>query len=224
MPEPANEQELRDRLSLIESMIAEGRRTTESWGWTFVLWGAAYMIAMAWAAWGHSTWAWPVTVVAAVIVTIVGASAKAGKHPETTLGRATSSIWMALGTTMFVLFLALGISGRLTDPHVFIAVASAILGMANAASGLILRWKMQLACALVWWVTAVASCFATETQSTVEFLVAIFFCQIVFGIYGMIAESREQKDHEQQPDLKQNDLKQNDLKQNDRKQNGPAHV
>ena len=36
------EQELKDRLSLIESMIAEGRRTTESWGWTFVLWGVAY--------------------------------------------------------------------------------------------------------------------------------------------------------------------------------------
>ena len=27
---------LKDRLNLIETMISEGRRTTESWGWTFV--------------------------------------------------------------------------------------------------------------------------------------------------------------------------------------------
>ena len=33
----ATEQDLEERLSLIESMIAEGRRNTESWGWTFVL-------------------------------------------------------------------------------------------------------------------------------------------------------------------------------------------
>ena len=44
------DQELKDRLSLIESMIAEGRRTTESWGWTFVFWGVAYYVAIAWAA------------------------------------------------------------------------------------------------------------------------------------------------------------------------------
>ena len=41
------ELELKDRLNLIETMIAEGRRTTESWGWTFVLWGVAYYVAMA---------------------------------------------------------------------------------------------------------------------------------------------------------------------------------
>ena len=43
-----SEQEVKDRLTLIESMIAEGRRDTESWGWTFVLWGVAFYVAMAW--------------------------------------------------------------------------------------------------------------------------------------------------------------------------------
>ena len=193
MQEQANEQELRDRLSLIESMIAEGRRSTESWGWIFVLWGAAYMIAIAWATWGHSVWAWPVTIVAALIVTGLVVSVKAGKRPETTLGRAIISIWIALGISMFLLFPALGLSGRLADQHLFVAVVSTILGMANGASGLILRWKIQFVCALVWWATAVASCFGTDAQSSIEFLVAIFFCQIVFGVYGMIAESRERK-------------------------------
>jgi len=190
MQDHTTEQELKDRLSLIESMIAEGRRTTESWGWTFVLWGVVYYLAIAWSAWGHSVWAWPAIISIAVIVTVVVASLKAGNHPETTLGRAIGSIWIALGISMFLLFLTLGMSGRLTDQHLFVAVISAILGMANGASGLILRWRVQLACAVVWWVAAVATCFGTDAQSMIVFLVAIFLCQIVFGIYGAIAERK----------------------------------
>ena len=192
MQDHTTEQELKDRLSLIESMIAEGRRNTESWGWTFVLWGIAYYLAIAWSAWNHSAWAWPVTIVIAVVVTFVVASLKAGNQPETTLGRAVGSIWIASGISMFLLFLALGLSGRLTD-HLFVAVISAILGMANGASALILRWKVQFACAVVWWVAAVTTCFGTDAQSMIVFLVAIFLCQIVFGIYGVIAEAQERK-------------------------------
>ena len=192
MQDHTTEQELKDRLSLIESMIAEGRRNTESWGWTFVLWGVAYYLAIAWSAWNHSAWAWPVTIVIAVVVTFVVASLKAGNQPETTLGRAVGSIWIASGISMFLLFLALGLSGRLTD-HLFVAVISAILGMANGASALILRWRVQFACAVVWWVAAVTTCFGTDAQSMIVFLVAIFLCQIVFGIYGVIAEAQERK-------------------------------
>ena len=187
------EQELKERLGLIESMIAEGRRHTESWGWTFVLWGVVYYFAIAWSAWGHSAWAWPVTILIGVIVTGVVASLAAGNHPGTTLGRAIGSIWIALGISMFLLFLALGLSGRLTDQHLFAAVISAILGMANGASALILRWRVQLACAGVWWAAAVATCFGSVAQSTIVFLVAIFLCQIVFGIYGVIAEAQQRK-------------------------------
>jgi hypothetical protein len=187
------EQELKERLSLIESMIAEGRRKTERWGWTFVLWGIAFYAALAWSAWGHSVWAWPATVVIAGIITIVVASFKTSNHPGTTLGRAIGSIWMALGISMFLLFLSLGLSGRLTDQHLFVAVISAILGLANGASAMLLRWKVQLACAVGWWVAAVATCFGSDTQSTIVFLVAIFLCQIVFGLYGMIAEVQARK-------------------------------
>jgi hypothetical protein len=193
MQDHATEQELKDRLSLIESMIAEGRRNTESWGWTFVLWGVAYYLAIAWSTWGHSAWAWPVTMLIAVVATVVVASSKGGNHPETTLSRAIGSIWIALGVSMSVLFLALGLSGRLTDQHLFVAVVSAILGMANGASALILRWRVQFACAVVWWVAAVTTCFGTDAQSMIVFLVAIFLCEIVFGLYGVIAEAQERK-------------------------------
>ncbi len=142
MTTEANQQDLAERLSVIENMLAEGRRTTENWGWTFVLWGVAYYVAMAWATWGQSTWAWPVTMVAAAIVTAIVASRKTSHTPETTLGRAVGAIWMALGISMFLLFLALGISGKLTDIHIVVAVASGMLGMANATSAFVLRWTI----------------------------------------------------------------------------------
>lgn len=193
MQDRAAEQELKERLSLIESMIAEGRRNTASWGWAFVLWGVAYYIAIVWAAWGRSAWAWPASMLVAAIVTVLVASLKSSNHPATTLGRAIGSIWIASGISMFLLFLALSTSGRLTDQHVFVAVISAMLGIANGASALILRWKVQFVCAILWWVAALATCFGTAAQSMFVFLVAIFLGQIVFGAYGTIAEAQKRK-------------------------------
>jgi fatty acid desaturase len=191
MQEQTNEMELKDRLSLIESMIAEGRRTTESWGWSFVLWGVAYYVAIAWANWGHSGLAWPVTMIAASTLTGVMIGRKGRNRPATTMGRAIASIWIALGVSMFILFLSMSIGGKLESPQIFVAVAAAMLGMANAASGMILKWKPQLACAVVWWATAVFASFGSEEQSSIAFLVALFFCQIVFGLYGMVRDTRK---------------------------------
>ena len=188
----AEELELKDRLSLIESMIAEGRRTTESWGWTFVLWGVAYYVAIAWSTWGHGNIAWPVTMIAASALMGALLSRRKRSQPGTAVGRAMMAIWLAMGISTFAIMLSLGMSGRL-DAHNSVAIVGAMLGAANAASSMILKWKTQFACAIVWWAAAVAACFGSETLTTVAFLAAIFFCQIVFGVYGMIAEARERR-------------------------------
>lgn len=195
----AEKLELKDRLDLIENMIAEGRRTTESWGWVFVLWGVAYYVAMAWSTglfagsiWGQHYLAWPVTMVAAIVITIVLGSRQHGHGPATTIGRAMSSIWMAMGISMFTLLLPLGMSGR-GDQQVVIAVICSMLGSTNAASSLILKWKAQFACAVVWWAAAALACFSSVNQSTIVFIAAIFVGQIVFGVYGMMLEYRERR-------------------------------
>jgi len=190
MPDNITEQEINDRLALIQQMLTEGRRGTASWGWTFVLWGIAYYAAMAWTHWGHSAWAWPITVAIAIVLTLILASAKSVHHPATSLVRAVTSIWVALGISMCLLFIALGFSGRLADQHVFMAVISAILGMGNGASGILLRWKAQFACALVWWISAVTTCFGSVNQSTIVFLIAVFLGQIVFGLYASLSRSQ----------------------------------
>jgi hypothetical protein len=183
------ELELKDRLRLIETMIAEGRRTTISYGWTFVLWGVAYYVAILWAGLGHDYIAWPVTMTAAVVITVVIIARKRCTRPATTTSRAIGSIWYAMGTSLFILLMSFGISGR-ADQHTSIAIVAAMLATANATSSLILKWKLQFACALVWWALTVYACFGGGKMLTIAFLAALFFCQIVFGIYGMIREAR----------------------------------
>lgn len=184
------ELDLKDRLSLIETMIGEGRRTTNSSGWIFVLWGITFYVVEAWEYLYHYALAWPITVISASVLMGIIAWRKRGNRPGTTIGRVIWSIWIAMGISALILFDALGFSMRMDD-HIFIAVFAAMLGTTNAASGMILKWKLQFTCALVWWAAAVVSCFGTESQTMLAFLAAIFLCQIVFGIYLMIAEVRQ---------------------------------
>jgi len=206
MYSPSETQELKDRLNLIENMIAEGRRKTESWGWTFVLWGAAYIVAIVfanlgsplqqWSTWGRQTLAWPVTMFCTLIVMYIILSIRGsrGKEtaPDTTIGRAIFSVWIAMGIAMFLLLLATGSTGRI-DQQSFVSIVSAMLGIAHFASAMILRWRTQFLTAFAWWIATVASCFVSNYQSMLVFLGAIFLAQIVFGSYMMLGEARERR-------------------------------
>jgi hypothetical protein len=198
-------QELSSRLNLIETMIAQGRQKTESWGWTFLLWGVAYAGAIIasnvgwpiqeWSSWGHRSLAWPVAVVSAFIlmfVIIMTRARRGPSQPDTTAGRAIFAMWIAMGISMFLLLQVAGMSGRL-DQQLFVAIVAAMLGTTNAASAILLKWRVQFCCAIVWWATAVISCLASVSVSTIAFLIAIFVCQIVFGGYGMVSESRQRE-------------------------------
>jgi hypothetical protein len=193
MTEAMDRQELNERLALIASMIAEGRRSTGSWAWTFVFWGVAYYVAILWTAMSHWPWAWLVTMASAWVVSwaIIQRKQKnkAKSGPGTAMGRAIFSIWITMGVSLSLLLSGLGFSGRFNQ-HVFVAVVAAMLGIANGASGMIIHWKAQIASACVWWTASVAACFGTDDQCTVVFLVAIFLGQIVFGSYAMSCEAR----------------------------------
>jgi hypothetical protein len=164
-----------------------------NWGWSFVFWGLAYYVAIAWDRLGHYPLAWLITMTGAwVLMMIVIKWIKRdqpGKAPATTVGRAIFSIWIAMGITLPILLISLGFSGRFNQ-QLFVAIVGAMLGTVNAASGLLLRWKAQFASAIVWWAAMTIALFSNEEQCIVVFLVAIFFCQIVFGVYCMLRESR----------------------------------
>ena len=190
MTESLPTNEIAERLNLIESMMAEGRRKVESWSWTFLLWGVAYYIAFFWGGWGHGRYAWPITMLAAGALTMFIVARRRASSPATTLSRAIGSIWAATGCSLFIVLCSLGYSGRLSEAHSMIAIFAAMLGLANAASALTLRWKAQMLCAIVWWAAAVVACYCTGFVLMVDFLAAVFIGQIVFGIYGMYNESQ----------------------------------
>jgi hypothetical protein len=186
------ELELKDRLSLIESMIGEGRRTTASYGWTFVLWGVAYYVAIYLDSVLHFHLAWQVTMTSAAMLTAILCIARSCSHPPTTTGRALGALWFGTGISMFIVPFSLGYSGRM-DLRIFIAVICGMLGAVNASSSMILKWKLQFACALVWWATTIYACFGKGNYLMTVFLAAIFLCQIAFGIYLMIREARARR-------------------------------
>ena len=199
MQDDMSARDLNERLDLIQSMIAAGRRKTESWGWTFVLWGVAYFVAMLWASswrtisiWGRNNHAWPITMIATAALTIAIGMAKGKHEPETMMGRAIVSIWTAVGISMLSIFPALVVSNRL-DEHAFVALVASMLAIANGASGMVIKWKSQIGCGVVWWITSVVACFGSDLQLTIVFCSALFLCQIVFGIYAMILESRRHR-------------------------------
>lgn len=194
MPNQTTSRDLGERLALIEEMIAEGRRTTENWGWVFVLWGVAYYVAIIGAGVIRNPLVWPVTMISACILTVIVILGKRRDQPSTKIGHAIGAIWIATGISMFLVFLSLGTSGRI-DQHIMVAVVGAMMGSANAASAMILKWRMQFACATVWWACAVFACFGKGSQVTIAFMAAIFFCQIGFGIYAMLRESRRRRQH-----------------------------
>src|ERR1039457_7666545 len=103
--QPPDRKEMLDRLKLIESMMAEGRRSTQRWGRSFLLWGIGPLIAMRWAAhWPHAVWAWPVTMGVCIVINglVVKARNRRGES-ETTTMRSVGAVWTCAGVTVVLL-------------------------------------------------------------------------------------------------------------------------
>lgn len=186
-------EDLQQRLDLIESMVLEGRRTTQYWGWMFLLWGVAYVAAIAWSAWQpQQHLAWPVVMIAAALLSGVLASRKAVSRPLTTISRAIQSIWYATGGALFLIGFGAGLSGH-AEPHLFLAAIEVLLGVANVASGLALRWRGQVAVGLVWWLAGAASLYAADNLLVPVLLTATLIGNIGFGVYLVVLEARDRQ-------------------------------
>jgi len=193
MTEQETQQELLTRLELVEMMVQEGRQSTEYWGWTFVLWGTAYLIAIGWAYGSHRPdIAWPVTMIAAVVLTIVLAARKKRAKPQTPVSRAVGGIWTAVGTAIFIFCFAVGASGHL-ELHSYFATVEILLGVANFAVSMVLRWRAQFWIAILWWISAVATCFVGETLVIPILVAATLIGMIGFGFYLMYRERRDRR-------------------------------
>jgi hypothetical protein len=193
MTEQETHDELLTRFELVEMMVKEGRRSTEYWGWTFVLWGTAYLIAIAWSYWSRRPdIAWPVTMIAATVLTIVVATKKKRAKPQTPISRAIASIWTAVGTAIFIFCFAVAISGH-GEMHSYTAAIEILIGVANCAVSMVLRWPGQFMIAILWWISAVATCFVSSPWITPILVFDTLIGFLGFGLYLMYCERRDRR-------------------------------
>jgi hypothetical protein len=159
-----------------------------------VLWGIAYLVAVAWSSYlpraGGPLLAWPVTMIFAVLLTIAIARRRTHNQPRTEKSRALQAIWTAMGCGIFIFAFPVAFSGH-WQAQSFMAAIEVMLGIAQVASGTFLRWTAQVVVGMLWWVAAIASCFVDTRGVAYSFLAATFVCNICFGIYLMIRESRD---------------------------------
>ena len=92
-PEPesgASRDELLQRIALVETMIAEGRRSTARCGWIFVLWGLVDIAGVGWEkVQSNFDWIWPITLATGLaiqflVMALRGGAGTVGRPPSTT--------------------------------------------------------------------------------------------------------------------------------------------
>jgi hypothetical protein len=181
--------ELRERVELIEAMLREGRRSTHAWGWTFVLWGVAYLVAVGWSAFlpGGPLLAWPVTMSLAVLLAVLLARRVKRRHPRNERGRAIAWVWTGIGTAIFCFAFPVSFSGHY-QPQSFTAGIEAMLGAAHLVSGGYLRWRIQMAVGALWLAAAAGGCWLSADGVVYLFLAATLVCNIGFGTFLMLRE------------------------------------
>lgn len=184
--------ELKERVRLIETMIAEGRRDTESWAWAFILWGVGHLVAVLWSQQASGGLAWGVTMTSCGVVMGAVAARRATRpgRKSTALGRALGSVWASLGVSIALIAVVGSMSGAVTGPMIWI-VFFVLMGAASFSSGLILRWSPWTAMGILWWVAAAASMVATEEQLMALFIAMALVGEVGFGIFLAIHERRE---------------------------------
>ncbi len=187
--------ELLNRLSLMERMVQDGRRSTSYHGWMFLLWGIGYAVAIGWVYYlPKPILAWPVTMTLTAIACVVIGRVKDKGQPCTAKSRALGGIWMATGCSIFILAFgsAFSVHGW-SQPQAMMAGIEILLGLAHASSSFTLRWRIQFGVALLWWACGVASFYADAAMLLPILLVATVIGNFAFGIYLMMLEARDSR-------------------------------
>jgi hypothetical protein len=180
-PGPA---EVLTRLRLFEEMTAAGRRATERWGWSFLLWGVGPLIAMLWEARGpYPALAWPVILVLCVVMNGVVLKLRGRRgHAVPMSMRSVGAVWTSTGIAVLILAVATVWSGASDFRFLYVALF-ALAAVAHTASCVILKWFPQALTALAWWCAALAACFVPAARLQTLAAAALLAGNVGFGAW-----------------------------------------
>ncbi|HUJ16237.1 MAG TPA: hypothetical protein VL284_20775 [Thermoanaerobaculia bacterium] len=186
--------ELDGRLELLDRLTRLAAEETSYWGWAFLLWGAGQIAALFWTAAAHNPRiAWPTAMSICAAITVLGANRTRDRDRKLTpVSRAILAVWSAAGIGLFVLCTTGGRSGAF-HPRAFALAILAIHGLANFASAIILRWRLQLAVAATWWLAAVAVAMTAPAATFWIVVTAILLGDGVWGAYLIELERRRRR-------------------------------
>jgi len=174
--------EIVNRLTLIEEMIASGRRNTQRWGWVFLLWGIGPLIAMFWEThWPHPPVAWPVVLAGCTILNgvLIKIRKRTGEGRTVTM-HSVGAVWVSTAFTVLLVILGSALSGSLQLRSMYVALF-ALVAVPHSASSIILRWPVQFLAAGVWWAACLAALILPTTSFHLLSMISLFVGNIVFG-------------------------------------------
>lgn len=185
----AKRQDLLERIEVIERMIQEGRQVTQGWGWVSLLWGTGQIVAIVWSLHARKAIvAWLVTMFTCALLTgIVCWFRRRQEVARTTVGRALSAIWTGAIASMFILGFVGGGTG-IMSLRAILAMLLCLQGTGSFASGIILRWRLQLAVALLWWIAAPLVMILPWDLSVWVFIGVTAVADVLLGLYLMVFE------------------------------------
>ena len=185
--------ELVQRVALMEEMIAEGRRSTARFGWSFVLWGLVTLIGIGWQyLQPHLHWIWPVAIASGFLIQFIGIAIhrRRGRSCSNNMqSRSIAAVWRMTGIAI-ILYAAPAIVTHTIHQIAYVAAIFIFLGLAHAISALILRWRAQGVVAGLWWAGGIATYFVPENNVLTIYIAEMFFCMVLFGLYAMWLERR----------------------------------
>ena len=187
--------ELVQRVTLMEAMIAEGRQYTGRNAWIFVLWGLVDLTAWAWQNYSPhfgGPWAWPICLAAGVVLTFGGKmlqKSKEGYSSNDTCSR-VMGVWGMMGLAMGI-YVASAMLTNFSWQFSYIAGLLMMFGMAHAISAMFLRWRIQGLVAAVYWAGGVAIfAFNSGRATNAIMLIEMGIVMMLFGLYAMWREPK----------------------------------
>ena len=116
----------------------------------------------------NHVWNWPIVLSIGIVLQFVGLGLRrrAGRECRpNTQTRAVSAIWGMMGVTM-MLYCFTAIFTHQAYGRGYLAAVFMTVGLAHAASALILRWPAQGAVAVLWWAGGLTCFFASGDGGT----------------------------------------------------------